>query len=300
MDYFIVDGKSFRHGTANGYVNGKCRCFQCRLQNANRQAERHRKMIYGTYQPYFVDAAPARNHLRKLIESGLEIKTLARKLDVGQTTLRDLLYGRSKSRQKDRPEHKKQIARSVSEKILGVSFQEIETYSRFVDGNKVRRRVQALAAIGYNYSFIAKEIGVERHNFYVTLNSTRVHWLTFEAVDRVFKQYENTKRVSDDPRIQGGITRTLRTAKANGWLPPAAYDDIDEEPIVVQESTEPDHAKLQLLIARIPVELTFHERMWARNELLELSWLPKQIDELLQLKPGSTATYLRRIQRKDL
>ena len=58
-----------RHGTVAGYAAG-CNCFSCRVAKSQWKNQRHRRISYGTWQPW-VDAQPVRDHLHRLREAGI-------------------------------------------------------------------------------------------------------------------------------------------------------------------------------------------------------------------------------------
>ena len=89
------------HGTRARYVCGPdvhgrvgrgCRCTPC--TQANRQAEDHRARmkLYGQWRPY-VDAAPAREHLRVLAAAGIGWRRAAELAGVATGAVSKLLYG---------------------------------------------------------------------------------------------------------------------------------------------------------------------------------------------------------------
>lgn len=84
------------------------------------------------------------------------------------------------------------------------------------------RRVQALRAIGWSGAAISRECG--RSQFWVQqiLLQDRVHQGTAELIACTYERLSMT--VIDTPRGR----RTAAEARALGWLPPLAWDDIDD------------------------------------------------------------------------
>ena len=78
-------------GTRAKYVSG-CRCTQCRAANSRYQTEREARVREGRVNP-LVDAAPAREHLRKLSKRGIGYKTVAEYSGVGKSTLLLVMTG---------------------------------------------------------------------------------------------------------------------------------------------------------------------------------------------------------------
>src|SRR6266536_5240977 len=57
------------HGTRAGYRGG-CRCEPCRRADREYARRRYRLKAYGQWQP-FTDAAPVREHVRRLMSLGI-------------------------------------------------------------------------------------------------------------------------------------------------------------------------------------------------------------------------------------
>ena len=157
------------HGTRARYVCGPdvhgdadrgCRCAPC--TQANRQAEDHRARmkLYGQWQPY-VDASPAREHLRALAAAGIGWKRAAQLAGVATGTVSKLLYGGPGDRPPSRG-----IRPETERKLLAVSpaAESLSAGAR-TDAAGTRRRVQALVAAGYSQAILAERLGIQRSNY---------------------------------------------------------------------------------------------------------------------------------------
>lgn len=100
---------------------------------------------------------------------------------------------------------------------------------RMIDGTGTRRRIQALVALGWSHRLIAEHIGVTRQ--VVTQWAGRdVLYRTSAA--RVASAYDDLcmkfpPQTTKHERITAQRMRTH--AKKLGWLPPLAWDDIDND-----------------------------------------------------------------------
>lgn len=90
-----------------------------------------------------------------------------------------------------------------------------------------RRRIQALAAIGWSLRAQADISGLNRSTL-TDISTGRVSLVKTPTADVVRRLYDRLWDVRP-PRSNRGesmsVTRTLREAGARGWLPPLAWDD---------------------------------------------------------------------------
>lgn len=101
------------------------------------------------------------------------------------------------------------------------------------DGLGSRRRIQALAAMGYAISDLSQRLGYDRSYLSQILKGRRVRSDTSAAIARLYDELSMTP--SDHPLA----TRARRHAFAAGWSPPLAWDDIDhdEQPATTTKPT---------------------------------------------------------------
>lgn len=94
---------------------------------------------------------------------------------------------------------------------------------RLVDATGTRRRIQALAALGWTYLEIAEVCGATTRGWArETLDQPRVHSAT---AARVFDAYEQMSMTVPTGKYR---TRGRLSAQRKGWPPPLAWDDIDD------------------------------------------------------------------------
>jgi hypothetical protein len=208
------------HGTRAKYVVDKCRCAPCTQANTNAENNRYRQQAYGRWEPY-VDAEPARAHVRMLMDYGYGWKRIAQMAGVGRGTVEKLLYG---------SQHRgmtpsKGIRPETAAKLLAVHpDRERLGGAVAVDATGTRRRLQALVAAGWPQARLAARLGMLPSNFGVTLSSGQVLTSTARAVRALYDELWR-----QDPREHGvgarAYSRARNQAAARQWAPVGAWDD---------------------------------------------------------------------------
>ncbi|MER5302180.1 hypothetical protein ABT039_22355 [Streptomyces lasiicapitis] len=207
------------HGYAK-YKNEKCRCPVCRAANVAYVTRRKRLIILRRWQPY-VEAEPARRHVRGLMEAGMQRGPLAVAAKVSPGVLERLLYGRpALGRAPSRS-----IRRHHVRALLALRPDPTAPPSRIpVDATGPLRRLRALTAMGFPDAVLAREVGMDPGNFDDLFLRSTVTVGTAQRVSRLYDRAWNA-----DPRTFGtstrGIIRALRRAAADGLASPLAWDD---------------------------------------------------------------------------
>lgn len=163
---------------------------------------------------------------------------------------------------------------------------------RLVDGIGTRRRLQALAAIGWTYAEIAARIGKNTPAVQRVAQGCdpRVRTVTAEAIRRVYEQLSMTPGPST--LVRGYATR-------HGWPPPLAWDDdlIDDPDATPNlSSTEPvvDEVAVELVLTRrANVTLSEAERLELARRLRSRGRGATELARLLRCD-GSRARRLMR------
>jgi AraC-like DNA-binding protein len=81
-----------RHGTLVRYAQDRCRCLPCREAAAAYARARREALKHGSWTAY-IDAGPARDHVRELMRAGLSWKTVAERAGLNRCTVERILYG---------------------------------------------------------------------------------------------------------------------------------------------------------------------------------------------------------------
>lgn len=184
------------------------------------ESHRRRQQAYGTWQPY-VDAAPARAHVRDLMAYGIGWMRAAQLAGVPQSTVEKLLYGSPPRGMAP----SKRIRPATADKLLAVHpGPALLADAADTDATGTRRRLQALVAAGWPQTQLAARLGMHRANFGKTIRHQRVLMSTERAVRALYDQLWNA-----DPREHGvspnSYNRARSHARNNRWAPVGAWDD---------------------------------------------------------------------------
>lgn len=93
-----------------------------------------------------------------------------------------------------------------------------------VDSTGTRRRIQALHAIGWTWAALAPELGITRSGVGL-LAGDRNPTSYASTAQRVAEVYE---RLCMAPPVGSAAKRARTNAARQGWLPPLAWEDIDD------------------------------------------------------------------------
>ncbi|MGW0993487.1 hypothetical protein [Streptomyces sp. NPDC002520] len=229
-----IAGQSHRdHGTRAKYVVEKCRCKPCREANRLEHGNSSRLQAYGRWQPY-VDAGPAREHVKALQAYGLGWKRIAHLADVPTGAVAKLLYGDSRRgmapSMRVRPETEaKLLAVKPTPGNLGGHTT--------TEGTGTGRRLQALIAGGWPQAQLARRLAMEPSNFGLTLHSERVLMSTARAVSQLYDELWNADPLNHGVSLQA-VSRARNQARAKQWAPVGAWDeDTIDDPIAKPDWT---------------------------------------------------------------
>lgn len=275
----------------HGYVRFKveqCHCDICRAGNTAYVARRHRLIAYGRWQPY-IDAEPARSHVKALGAAGIGWKRVALLADVQPSTMSKLLYGSTRRGPSDR------IRPTTAAAILAV---EIDT-APLADGALMvaagtQRRMRAMAALGWGLSEQGRQIGRAVSNYHKILDFDEVRVGTARAVADLYRQLSTVAAPAGY-----SATRARSWAHANHCFPPIAWDDdtINDPaarpcmlPAVIDSDPDVDDLRIQQFVAGFDITLTWREKTEVAHRMAERS--AAEIGSLLGIKAKS-ATALR-------
>ena len=116
---------------------------------------------------------------------------------------------------------------------------------RMVDARDTKRRLQALAAIGWDFYSIATEMGEHREWVWQIYRRDTVRVITAKKVDAVYNRLCMTVPT-------GWIAdRARRSAAAKGWVGPLAWDDIDNDDAPNNPEADSDECVDEVKVARV-------------------------------------------------
>lgn len=209
-------GGKHRHGSLTAYNADQCRCYPCANAAIEHRQERRKAQAYGTYQPYFVDTQPVRDHIEKLRAVGMGRRTIGELTGVSHRTLADMLKGT------------RRCTRVNADKILALEPNPDHVApGTLVDGTGTRRRLQALVAAGWSQQRLAQQLGTTSGHFGECIHGVHpnVEKRTHDAVAALYERLWNTLPPIRAYREKAGITRAKAYAAERGWATAAAWDD---------------------------------------------------------------------------
>lgn len=199
-------GSYARANGCPGY-RAPCKCDTC--VTALRRFRKRSKVNRQLGRPGLVDATPARQHLAKL----------ARTMTWGQ--IATATGGEPRNLHLIADGRRTQIRRSTLTAIVAVKA-ETPAPGKYIDATGIRRRIQALRAIGWSSNVIAKAASTAeaRIQTIATEAQPTVRYVLAAKILKVYAELSQTPA----PTGRSG-TRTRNHAAANGWAPPGAWDD---------------------------------------------------------------------------
>jgi len=234
-----------------------CACDLCRATLL--AAKKKYRVRRESGRPGLIDAAPARARLQQLVKtmSHVQIKAAT---GCDDCNLRQILDGT-----------RTQIRRDTLNKILSVK-PEPPAPGKYLDATGTRRRIQALRAIGYSARALAEastagECVIER----ICNGQPTVRGVVAAKIQDAYA------KLSQTPAPAGrSATRAKSYAAAQGWEPPAAWDD-DE----IDDPAATPH---------LGQVLNFHERAkLRREEIIHLAWCGQEPEQILERLDGEVS-----------
>lgn len=219
-----ADREAPHHRNLTCYTDYRCRRPECVERRRQWQQERRRNQREG--QAALVDAQPVRQHILRLQSAGISTYRIAITAGIDDWTVRSFLpssTGRRARKHRTSPE--------TARKILAVTVE--GATSGYVDGTGTRRRIQALAAMGWPMRTMSGHLGL--NPTYVgdlaRADGKPVFAATAEKVARAYDSLKTKQPTRNG--IQPRVAKRIRTlAKTKRWAPPTYWDqrpgDIDD------------------------------------------------------------------------
>lgn len=210
-----------RHGTYEARKRDGCGCGAC-VQAGRRYAKR-RSHLGRTGRSNLIDAQPARDHVRQLLREGLTLGQIEQRSGVHRTGLRHLVGTGSDGRPAAA-----RVRRDTAARLLAVAACRVgEETSGLVDPTGTRRRLQALVAIGWTQSALARRLGILPASLPKIVHGDRpaIRVATRDAVQALYDDLWDQSPPDVTPGERRARTAALTRAAARGWPPPMAWDD---------------------------------------------------------------------------
>lgn len=184
----------------------KCARPNCpnRARSSRNRGLCHKHYVTAPVRGY-VDPTPSRERIKLLRERGMTLSMIAEQ-GVSKFGVRCI-------------ETQPRIRALTEQKVFAIPVPKPLRTRADVDATGTRRRIQALLAIGYTQALIAAELGVSQRSVSAFTHRDFVTAETRAAIAEVYSRWCMTP----------GPSRLSRDrAKAAGWVPPLAWDDIDD------------------------------------------------------------------------
>lgn len=220
-----------RHGTVAGYTIDRCRCAPCTTA-ATRYSKCWRLHQVSGQPPLLVDVTPVQEHVNALLAEGMSFRAIA--LAAGYRSRNSLVSALAARR----------IRRQTAERILAVTAASDTRPARYVDATGSRRRLQALAVMGWPSRDLAARMGARDHSTVLDIQSGKLTTVRQSTVDAVRALFDALWDES------GPSTRTRSMAVKRGWQPPLAWDDetMDDPAAGPADAAEPSMSRRDILV----------------------------------------------------
>ncbi|WP_304452849.1 hypothetical protein [Nocardiopsis sp. YSL2] len=210
----------------HGFMRAKadrCGCPVCHEALRAYENRRSRLIAYGQWKP-FTDAAPAREHIRRLNESGIGWQQVARLAGVSKSSVSGILYPRGRRAPASR------VRPTTAAAILALDIDLMQHADQLapgtvVDATGTQRRLAALIRIGWSQRRLAALLGTQQPTISRWLHATRVSLATHQSVIDLYDRLWDTAPPQATPGQRAAASRARRFATEAGWPPPMAWDD---------------------------------------------------------------------------
>ncbi|WOF23804.1 hypothetical protein N8K70_03750 [Microbacterium betulae] len=183
-----------------------------------------------------------------MIAQGVGVRTLR---EATGANVDHLIYGYTR-RDGTRAEQKLVTAR-VARTLAGFT-PTLDHYAAHavIDGRGTRRRLRALAAMGWSFAVIGRHLGRIDTNVARLARARRVTAGTAREVRDLYEVLSVTPAVGETATERAMIARTKRHARDRGWHGPLAWDDVDTDPELPSQSfVTDDELDLELDLAAL-------------------------------------------------
>ncbi|WP_293783578.1 hypothetical protein [uncultured Aeromicrobium sp.] len=235
-----------QHGTYAAYTLDRCRCWPCAEAKTNYERDRRRQKAYGRWNGY-VDATPARQHVRALQAQGMGLKRIVAVSGVPSGSIWKLLYGKRRPDGTRTPSQR--VRKETAEKLLALTLDLAD--GQIVDRTGAVRRLQALVALGWSMTKLADRLGKDVGNFTPVIHGRRdITVATDRAVRALFTELAMQLPPQDHWHDKTAATRARNYARRHGWAPPLAWDDIDHDDRPTTAVVDPESGLDEVAIER--------------------------------------------------
>ncbi|OYC97234.1 hypothetical protein CI089_01390 [Microbacterium sp. Yaish 1] len=227
-----------------------------------------RLVAYGRWGGARTPIAAVRVHVMILQRFGYTYAQIARRAGIQEHTVYRCMNHRNRT-----------ILADNAARILAIapSYADLDP-GTLVPAEGTRRRLQALACLGWSGAAIAAIAGVSLDTVHRISSAPTVRVVVRNAITAAYDRLWNQEPPTDTKAQRQSRTFALHTAQAAGWVPPLAWDDIDTDPEPQQgEDAGVDEIAIALAVDGQPVRLTREERHIALRELHAFGHLDSEL-----------------------
>jgi len=209
-------GGIHEHGTATMYRRDDCHCPACSAAyRVDRNLWYRDKRLKGTGG--YLPVQPVEKHLNSLVTS-MTRQDIAARSGVCLETISKVLNG-----------HRKSVTQTTAEALLGVRPAPPK-HNGYLPALGMQRRLQALVAEGWSVPYLADRLGINRRVLERELHGFRTKGYadTIRRVDALYRELSKQQApLLPSGKGRWGRERYQQWARKQGWVPGAAWDDID-------------------------------------------------------------------------
>lgn len=214
-----------------------CECEGCERVRARRRKRAKNTALHGTH--YLMDVGPVRRHIKALLNAGWTQRDISVHASVAQGSICEIASGLR--RFGGDTVLRKSVRTSTAERILRLKPSDLRLEARHrVPALGSTRRLRALACMGWGLcDFEAYGLGDSNaRDLRQGLRKTTLVEIAV-CVEKAFIDLCMTPAPED---MRHDAVR--RNAAANGWLPPLAWDDIDDPNEIPDMDPPEEHTRL--------------------------------------------------------
>lgn len=199
---------ALNHGDYNFAQRNRCPCDPCRT--TVRRCAKRWKLMRDRGVSLMVDAQPIREHVLRLLEMGAQPNQIINAAGIVHAVYDSLLVGRmgKPPALMVRPE--------TAERLRSVTLARALAQPTLLPSIGVRRRFDALRAIGHGPRVIADELGVSVAQLYMYAKAERSESATIERFHAAYVALRN---------VEGTSPNTLWRGRREQWPTPWCWDD---------------------------------------------------------------------------
>lgn len=217
-----------QHGTRARYLRG-CRCPECSTAN-RRYCKTYRLRVAAVNGDTLrIPVTRVEQHIRAWTQRGWSQRQIADAVGCSDRVIHNILTGSVRA-----------IRPDIARRVLDADLNNSSEHGRAsVDATGTRRRIQALAVVGWPFKQIAARAGVSEYTPGRVLTRPRVYVGTANSIADVYDEIATL-----DPQQHGisafAANRTRNYARSQGWADPVFWEDYGgiDDPDAPETATE--------------------------------------------------------------